>query len=366
MSKNKENQSNTPYKNCLNCGTELNGKYCHSCGQQASDPHPSIGSFFMEYFSNALMWDTRFFKSIWLLIRKPGYLTNEFISGKFISYIHPLKMNMFMLFVLLTLFLLFSGTDELNKSFDGLSKNEGIIYTLQVQEMMQNPEYVQKLMESPRDTIKIIAPSYISEKHPDIITCIEAIEISKGNPEEDKWIAVVPRLLIEDNIIFKETEDYYGLNSEAKGSVQNDIKELISVWRYMVSFLTKYFPLLILFTAPFLSFAIRLVKRKTKLPYINHFIFSLHYTALLELIAICVYVAHLMVNIPMPIFQIIFILWPCIYLTIAFRRVYGTTSWIRATGNALFTSFIYFLIILITFMFIFIIASTYIASLSMS
>ena len=24
-----------PYKHCLNCGTELNGMYCHVCGQQA-------------------------------------------------------------------------------------------------------------------------------------------------------------------------------------------------------------------------------------------------------------------------------------------------------------------------------------------
>ena len=34
-------QSNAPYKHCLNCGTELNGAYCHACGQEASNPTPS-------------------------------------------------------------------------------------------------------------------------------------------------------------------------------------------------------------------------------------------------------------------------------------------------------------------------------------
>ena len=31
-SKSEDKENNPPYKHCLNCGVELNGKYCHHCG----------------------------------------------------------------------------------------------------------------------------------------------------------------------------------------------------------------------------------------------------------------------------------------------------------------------------------------------
>ena len=31
-----------PYEHCLNCGTELKGLYCHSCGQEAVNKTPTL------------------------------------------------------------------------------------------------------------------------------------------------------------------------------------------------------------------------------------------------------------------------------------------------------------------------------------
>ena len=38
-SKSEDKENNPPYKHCLNCGVELNGKYCHNCGQRHT-PRP--------------------------------------------------------------------------------------------------------------------------------------------------------------------------------------------------------------------------------------------------------------------------------------------------------------------------------------
>ena len=95
-----------PYKQCLNCGTDLQGVYCHKCGQQASNPTPKVWEFILEYMNNAFIWDTKCFLTIWNLVRRPGFLTNEFNAGKFVSYENPLKLNMFFLFVFVTIFLL--------------------------------------------------------------------------------------------------------------------------------------------------------------------------------------------------------------------------------------------------------------------
>ena len=52
--KQEEATTTPPYKHCLNCGSELQGPYCHTCGQQAVDPRPSVKSFVMEYIQSCL------------------------------------------------------------------------------------------------------------------------------------------------------------------------------------------------------------------------------------------------------------------------------------------------------------------------
>ena len=96
---------NLPYKHCLNCGTELQGKYCHKCGQQVTSKTLKLKDFLIEYANNAFIWDSQCLRTLWNLIRRPGHLTVEYLNGKFVSQEHPLKLNMFLLFVFISLFL---------------------------------------------------------------------------------------------------------------------------------------------------------------------------------------------------------------------------------------------------------------------
>ena len=80
-------QAKLPYTHCLNCGAELQGKYCHVCGQEAVSKTPSVGAFIVEYANHAFIWDSNFLKTLWSLIRRPGYLTKEFIAGKFVEFL---------------------------------------------------------------------------------------------------------------------------------------------------------------------------------------------------------------------------------------------------------------------------------------
>ncbi|MEE1214465.1 MAG: hypothetical protein U0L04_05735, partial [Bacteroidaceae bacterium] len=61
---NSENKKkNLPYQHCLNCGAELNGMYCHECGQRATSKTPTVRAFVLEYLNNAFIWDTQFFQT---------------------------------------------------------------------------------------------------------------------------------------------------------------------------------------------------------------------------------------------------------------------------------------------------------------
>ena len=329
--------SNIPYKHCLNCGTELNGMYCHVCGQQATSKTPTVWEFIIEYFNNAFIWDTKFVSTTWALIRRPGHLTNEYLSGKFVSQEHPLKLNMFLLFVFITLFALFSSPEKVTDSVNSVLGNERAHVNAEVQNIIDDEEFYTELQASPRDTVQLLAPLDLVEKHPELFTNLETIEDTQKQGL-DKWTAVIPQTLIEEEIIIPDGNGYYQFD------VKEDMELFEAVMAEMIALINQYFPMLVLFTAPFLAMSVNFVQRKSRLPRIHHFIFALHYTALLELLMLFIYILYLTIEPSMSLMKWIIYIGSCTYLTIAFRNVYGTRTWIKAIAKALFTGLIYMII----------------------
>jgi hypothetical protein len=81
-----------PLTNCENCGAELTGHYCSQCGQPAIDYRRSFGHVLLDVLNEFLNWDSKFFGTIGLLITRPWRLTNEFVSGKRVRHVHPLRL----------------------------------------------------------------------------------------------------------------------------------------------------------------------------------------------------------------------------------------------------------------------------------
>src|SRR5205809_7447754 len=81
-----------PFTHCENCGAELTGPHCAQCGQAAIDYRRSFRHVIVDVLDSFLNWDSKFFATIGLLIVKPWRLTNEFLSGKRVRYLHPLRL----------------------------------------------------------------------------------------------------------------------------------------------------------------------------------------------------------------------------------------------------------------------------------
>src|SRR5438876_5736412 len=77
---------------CENCGAQLTGPYCAKCGQPAIDYRRSFRHVSVDVLDSFLNWDSKFFATIGLLIAKPWRLTNEFLAGKRVRYVHPLRL----------------------------------------------------------------------------------------------------------------------------------------------------------------------------------------------------------------------------------------------------------------------------------
>jgi hypothetical protein len=97
---------------CLNCGAALQGKFCHVCGQENLQIKESFGHMMNHAVSDYFHFDQQFFNTLKPMLFKPGKLTNEYMAGKRASYLHPVKMYIFISFIFFVL--LFSDNNQAN------------------------------------------------------------------------------------------------------------------------------------------------------------------------------------------------------------------------------------------------------------
>lgn len=333
-------------KQCLNCGTQLNGEYCHNCGQHVTDHAMTVKSFILNYLDNTYLWDNQHFKTIWRLISRPGLLTKEYVAGKYVSQVHPLKLIMFLLVVFLALFVFFGSDQAISTTMQDLTNDEAMFAKIQLDDISEDEVYLEKIKTSPRDTVNLIAPIILTKDHPTIIQSHQIIYSSEGD-DIDQWIAIVPRVFIEEEIIKPDEDGNYRFNTEV-GMAAEDIALFRAVWDQMLTLASQYLPIILILTAPFLAFSLRVVQRKRKCPYFTHFIFSMHYIAFVETIIIVLYILHLTLRPSMALLNQIFTIFSCIYFARAFHSVYETT-WFRSITKAILSNVIYYTICLAIF-----------------
>ena len=98
-----------PLPFCENCGANMSGPFCAQCGQHAVDYRRSFGRVFADVLDSFLNWDSKFTMSLWLLMSRPWKLTINFLSGKRVRHMHPLR-----LYLLISI-VFFFGVHELAK-----------------------------------------------------------------------------------------------------------------------------------------------------------------------------------------------------------------------------------------------------------
>jgi len=94
-------------KNCLNCGATVAGRYCQACGQENVELKESFFHLLYHFIEDLTHFDGKLWKTVKLLLFKPGSLTKYYMEGKRATYLHPIRMYLFISAVFL--FFLFSG-----------------------------------------------------------------------------------------------------------------------------------------------------------------------------------------------------------------------------------------------------------------
>lgn len=86
--------------NCLNCSAEVNGKFCSACGQENIELEENFFHMVAHTIGDFFHFDSKFFRSFIPLLTKPGFLTRQYLEGKRMTYLHPLRLFFFITLVM--------------------------------------------------------------------------------------------------------------------------------------------------------------------------------------------------------------------------------------------------------------------------
>ena len=128
-------------KNCLNCGAEVQGKFCQECGQENIETHENFFHLAGHTIGDFFHYDSKFFRSLIPLFTRPGFLTVEYWKGRRSHYIHPLR-----LFFFITIIMVITAS-AYYKKFERTIKEEKIVRTEDARPMTEEEKIKADRME---------------------------------------------------------------------------------------------------------------------------------------------------------------------------------------------------------------------------
>ena len=102
-----------PGQKCLNCDTELHGRYCSNCGQDADTHHRSIFHLLLEAFEGLFHLDGRIWQTLPPLFFAPGKLARDLMEGRMARHVPPFRI--FLVALLIFMFAAEHKSEEMRK-----------------------------------------------------------------------------------------------------------------------------------------------------------------------------------------------------------------------------------------------------------
>lgn len=268
MSHEKERQE----KNCLNCGTLVHGKFCHTCGQKNIEIRENFWHLTSHLVADIFHYDSKFFTTLKYLIFKPGFLTKEYLKGKRASYLHPIKMYVFTSAVFFILFF----------TFFQHTSNENLEDTIEI-----NGVKVRDINKMPADEFAKFTAHINKENHKDSVpmtreefnTFLDStlnpknkISLTKVKYESlEEYDSLVQKGIVKDNWLERKIERK-GLVIRKK--YHNDRKE---IFKAMSEKFLHLIPQMLFVSLPIFALILKLLYiRRKQYYYVSHTIFSLH------------------------------------------------------------------------------------------
>ena len=121
---------------CLNCGTEVADRFCSHCGQENIETREPFSHLVSHFFQDITHYDSKFLLTFKYLFTKPGLLTKQYVDGRRMDYVNPIRLYIFTSFVFFLVLSFFNHPEEkdldrmnarLEKTTSKLEKKKAIL-----------------------------------------------------------------------------------------------------------------------------------------------------------------------------------------------------------------------------------------------
>jgi hypothetical protein len=301
-------------KTCLNCRHVVENRFCPNCGQENIDTRKTFYHLFVHFFEDLTHYENAFWKTIKNLIFKPSTLTKEYLSGKRLSYLAPVRLYIFISLITFFLISILSSKDPFHIT---LEKTEPTVA-------------LDKLKEG-----GITIFGYQSTKE------LDSIQNSNSNTE-------------------KLSPFRYWILQKGLSIVERNSEEEI-IEKFQESFIHNLPKLLFLYM-PIFAFQLWIFHGKKRWYYFDHGIFTLHYFSFLLLIILILYLIDKLfslfensgfVSFLSGIINFFGYSWMVYYFFPAHHRFYGETRLVSFSKTMLIFLFNFIIVTIILLFFAF-------------
>jgi len=257
-------------KDCLNCGTLIQGRYCHVCGQENLEPKESFWHLLTHVFNDITHFDGKFFTTLKDLLFKPGFLSREYMKGRRAAYLNPVRMYVFTSAVFFLLFFAFFYSD---KGSD-LDRSDVNGKTLTEIAAMDSATFTAFTADINKEDNKPAVPMTREEfsRYVDTMLFGKGLHFTstkyRSKAQYDSMLASGQKNhnWLERQVIYKEI----ALNEK----YNNNVQEIFKAFKHT---LVHSFPQMLFISLPLLALILKLLYiRRKQFYYVSHGIFSIH------------------------------------------------------------------------------------------
>jgi hypothetical protein len=303
---------------CANCEKPLNGHYCSHCGQEAVLHAASVREFLHEFIGHYVALEGKLWGSLKRLIFQPGELTNEYIRGRRVRYVQPLRMYLtFSVLFFALLKLTGSGDLELDTKIDGHTTAAKVVAPARVLadtvakgqtkiDKEASPETEQS-RSAAREAVADMMSDMATEDAKSEIRAAKAIETESTKEDGEN---------INDEYIDAKLTDWPLLRRQWHALNQLPPEEQVKVFK---NGMNHYAPYAIFCMMPVFALLLKVLYLGSGRRFGEHMLFALHSNGFAFLMFSVILLAHF------GLAQFLLWCWLIAYLPWAMRRVYHSS-----------------------------------------
>ena len=331
----------SPLTHCENCGAQLQGHWCAHCGQPAIDYRRSFRHVIADLLDEFLNWDSKFFATIGLLLVRPWKLTNQFLAGHRVRYVHPLRL--YLLASILFFFAVNYGAKGLRLEPGKLGPKDRAELEADLKKGDLPPAAREELEALLREPQAQASPALVSRSPP---TALSPSPTPRTDKQKQEFGKVGERPFV---VFGPDAKSSTPFERWVEARAKDKMGERGTKMGLFISTLFSNLPYMMLCCIPLFAFVLKVLYLRRHIFYVDHLIYALHihtfaYTGIM-LIVLTTIGLNRVVSGPIAGW-IIALLWIAfvIQIFLSIRRVYRQ-SWFISILKFLFGGLAYLMVL---------------------